>query len=150
MFKPVTGACFQAPHFTSATWISLTDCNRAAKPTCRSLGTGFFQIPAMSFFNPFGGKKLHTFGFPASVKPMSPPYWKPHVYGWSQNNQWMTFLKYATETDWNKNSTEDLRTFMTLFRNPQRSGHNSVRLRCFRSPRSSRGTHWPQSLMAML
>ena len=38
-------ACFQAPHFTSATLMCRTDCNKAAKPTCKSFGTGFFHIP---------------------------------------------------------------------------------------------------------
>ena len=38
-------ACFQVPHFTSATWTKRTDCDKAEKPTVKSLGTGFFQIP---------------------------------------------------------------------------------------------------------
>ena len=45
MFSWSICACFQVPHFTSATWTKRTDCDKAEKPTCKSLGTGFFQIP---------------------------------------------------------------------------------------------------------
>ena len=46
-------ACFQVPHFTSATWTKRTDCDKAEKPTVKSLGTGFFQIPWILFKNTF-------------------------------------------------------------------------------------------------
>lgn len=37
--------CLPAPHFTMATWSSRTDWESAEKPTVRSLGTRFFQMP---------------------------------------------------------------------------------------------------------